>query len=69
MAEENEDHYRGDDAMQTLIGKQLRDLYDSVLVEPLPDKIVELLTKLDDLTGDDDNQDSSGSSSADSDRQ
>ncbi|MBJ3774594.1 NepR family anti-sigma factor [Acuticoccus mangrovi] len=55
--------------MQTLIGKQLRDLYDSVLVEPLPDKIVELLTKLDDLTGDDDNQDSSGSSSADSDRQ
>lgn len=39
-----------DEAMQALIGKQLRTLYDSVLVEPIPDKIVELLIKLDDLT-------------------
>lgn len=38
-------------AMQALIGKELRTLYDSVLVEPIPDKIVELLIKLDDLTG------------------
>ena len=36
-----------DDAMQSLIGKQLRTLYDSVLVEPIPDKLVELLMKLD----------------------
>jgi hypothetical protein len=39
-----------DEAMQALIGKQLRTLYDSVLVEPIPDKIVELLIKLDDLS-------------------
>ena len=36
--------------MQGLIGKQLRTLYESVLVEPIPDKIVELLIKLDDVT-------------------
>ncbi len=35
--------------MQSLIGKQLRNLYDSVLVEPIPDKLVELLLKLDDI--------------------
>jgi len=39
-----------DDAMQSLIGKQLRTLYDSVLVEPIPDKLVELLMKLDEVT-------------------
>lgn len=37
----------GEDAMQDMIGKQLRTLYDSVLVEPIPDRIVELLLKLD----------------------
>lgn len=42
-----------DDVKQSLIGKQLRNLYDSVLVEPIPDKLVELLLKLDDVTGDD----------------
>ncbi len=36
--------------MQSLIGKQLRTLYDSVLVEPIPDKFVELLMKLDDVS-------------------
>lgn len=39
-----------DDAMQSMIGKQLRSLYDSVLAEPIPDNIVRLLTQLDDLT-------------------
>ncbi|UOM34498.1 NepR family anti-sigma factor [Acuticoccus sp. I52.16.1] len=38
--------------MQSLIGKQLRSLYDSVLVEPIPDKLVELLLKLDEVGGD-----------------
>ncbi|MCF3933204.1 hypothetical protein L1787_07235 [Acuticoccus sp. M5D2P5] len=50
----NEDRWResapDDDVMQTMIGKQLRSLYDSVLVEPIPDKLVELLVKLDDVT-------------------
>ncbi|RAI00471.1 hypothetical protein DLJ53_14480 [Acuticoccus sediminis] len=41
-----------DDAMQSLIGKQLRTLYDSVLVEPIPDKLVELLMKLDQVSAD-----------------
>lgn len=39
-----------DDPMQDMIGKQLRTLYDSVLVEPIPDRIVELLMKLDEAT-------------------
>ncbi len=38
--------------MQSLIGKQLRTLYDSVLVEPIPDKLVELLMKLDQVSAD-----------------
>jgi hypothetical protein len=36
--------------MQDLIGQQLRQLYDSVLVEPIPDRIVELLMKLDEVS-------------------
>ncbi len=43
--------------MQSLIGKQLRNLYDTVLVEPIPDKLVELLLKLDDATSDRDERD------------
>lgn len=39
----------GDEAMQDLIGKQLRAMYDDILSEPVPDKIVELLVKLDDI--------------------
>lgn len=35
--------------MQAMIGKQLRSLYESVLDEPLPDKIMDLLVKLDDV--------------------
>ena len=42
-----------DDVMQAMIGKQLRTLYDSVLAEPIPDNLVELLIKLDDLTAED----------------
>jgi hypothetical protein len=38
-----------EDAMQDMIGNQLRNLYDSVLVEPIPDRIVDLLMKLDEL--------------------
>lgn len=38
-----------DDPMQTLIGKQLRSLYDSVLAEPIPDHLSELLAKLDEI--------------------
>ncbi|WP_108660252.1 NepR family anti-sigma factor [Acuticoccus kandeliae] len=51
MSEEDRWNSPEDDVMQTMIGKQLRSLYDSVLVEPIPDKIVELLVKLDDVTG------------------
>jgi len=40
-----------EDAMQDMIGHQLRSLYASVLDEPIPDKIVELLAKLDEVTG------------------
>lgn len=46
-----DDKTNGDDPMQSLIGKQLRSLYDSVLVEPIPDRLVELLLKLDDVSG------------------
>ena len=42
-------HKSEDDPLQSLIGKQLRTLYDSVLAEPIPDKFVELLTQLDDV--------------------
>jgi hypothetical protein len=49
MAEKSGRSGPPDEAMQALIGKQLRTLYDSVLVEAIPDKIVELLLKLDDL--------------------
>ncbi|MEM7694329.1 MAG: NepR family anti-sigma factor [Pseudomonadota bacterium] len=38
-----------DDALQSIIGQQLRQMYDSVLSEPIPDKIVELLARLDDI--------------------
>ena len=37
-----------EDEMQNMIGKHLRNLYDTVLVEPIPDRIVDLLMKLDD---------------------
>lgn len=48
--------------MQSLIGKQLRTLYDSVLVEPIPDKLVELLMKLDEVTTDPQSDDDSSQS-------
>lgn len=49
MAEEDRPSGARDDAMQALIGKKLRTLYESVLAEPIPDKIVDLLVKLDDV--------------------
>jgi hypothetical protein len=49
MVDNDEAPLPRDDAMQALIGKQLRSLYESVLAEPLPDKIVDLLVKLDDI--------------------
>ncbi len=49
MTEDNGPGTPQDEAMQSLIGKQLRTLYDTVLVEPIPDKFVELLMKLDDM--------------------
>ena len=49
MVDNDETSYPRDDAMQAMIGKQLRSLYESVLAEPLPDKIVDLLVKLDDI--------------------
>ncbi|WP_420394714.1 NepR family anti-sigma factor [Acuticoccus sp.] len=57
MANQDEPNGSRDDAMQSLIGKQLRNLYDTVLVEPIPDKLVELLLKLDDATSDRDERD------------
>lgn len=38
-----------DDPLQTLIGQQLKSLYDSVLSEPIPERFVELLAKLDEI--------------------
>ena len=51
MSDEEDVARSHDPAMQSLIGKQLRSLYDSVLLEPIPDRLVELLIKLDDVTG------------------
>lgn len=49
MAEMDDQNPDGDDAIQSLIGRQLRSLYDSVLNEPIPDSIVSLLLQLDDV--------------------
>jgi len=38
-----------DDPLQDMIGNQLKVMYESVLTEPIPDRIVELLTKLDSI--------------------
>ncbi|WP_417488846.1 NepR family anti-sigma factor [Maricaulis sp.] len=35
------------------IGRRLRDLYDDVVNEPVPDDFMDLLAKLDDTAGDD----------------
>lgn len=49
MTHNNGNDVPDDEPMQTLIGKQLRSLYESVLAEPLPDNIVDLLVKLDEV--------------------
>mgnify|MGYP001806574961 CR=1 FL=1 len=37
--------------MQSHIGRQLRSLYDSVVQQPVPDRFLELLSKLDEKSG------------------
>jgi hypothetical protein len=39
-----------DERMQAHIGVQLRSMYDAYLNEPIPDRIVELLEKLDEIS-------------------
>ena len=53
-----------DNAMQDMIGQQLRSLYASVLEEPIPDRIVELLVKLDKVGQDDADGQAEGSTAA-----
>ena len=48
MDEDEEFNHDGDE-IQSLIGEQLRAMYDSVLSEPIPDRLVELIIKLDDV--------------------
>lgn len=40
-----------DDPLQAMIGEQLRLFYDSVLSEPLPDQLLDLLNQLDSVPG------------------
>lgn len=47
--DDNEDPNLDGDEIQAQIGKQLRAMYDNVLSEPIPDRLVELLIQLDDI--------------------
>ncbi len=38
-----------DDPLQDMIGTKLKVMYEFVLTEPIPDRIVDLLTKLDQI--------------------
>lgn len=38
-----------DRVLPSAIGEQLRSMYDSVLSEPIPSRLIELLEKLDDV--------------------
>ncbi|MEM8552785.1 MAG: NepR family anti-sigma factor [Pseudomonadota bacterium] len=49
MSEATHDSGGDDDPMQYLIGRQLRQMYDNVLSEPIPDSIIDLLSKLDSI--------------------
>ncbi len=49
--DDNEDLNLDGDEIQSQIGKKLRAMYDSVLSEPIPDRLVELLIQLDDIQG------------------
>lgn len=49
MTEPTHDSGGDDDPMQDLIGRQLRLMYDSVLSEPIPESIIDLLAKLDSI--------------------
>ena len=40
-----------DDRLQAHIGGQLKSMYDSYLNAPIPDRLVELLEKLDEVSG------------------
>ncbi len=45
------DTHGGSDDVQSHIGRQLRSLYDAVVKQPVPDRFVELLAKLDEKSG------------------
>lgn len=47
---DDDDLNEGDDEIQSMIGQQLRQMYNNILSEPIPDSIVELLVKLDDVS-------------------
>ncbi|XWN32439.1 MAG: NepR family anti-sigma factor [Devosia sp.] len=49
MDNEDDGDFPLDERIEAMIGKQLRNLYDAVLAEPIPDKIADLLSKLDDV--------------------
>ncbi|MEM0908042.1 MAG: NepR family anti-sigma factor [Pseudomonadota bacterium] len=38
-----------DDVLQAVIGKHLREMYGSIVAEPVPDKIKDLLTRLEQI--------------------
>ena len=40
------------DALGEVIGAQLRAIYDEVVAQPIPDRLLELLSRLDDQAGD-----------------
>ncbi|MHB2168896.1 NepR family anti-sigma factor [Alsobacter sp. R-9] len=42
---------RPDTDLQSHIGRQLRAMYDTVVNQPVPDRFLELLNKLDEKTG------------------
>jgi len=48
--DEDEEHNGADgDEIQSVIGQQLRTMYNNILSEPIPDSIVKLLVELDDV--------------------
>ncbi|MEM8853557.1 MAG: NepR family anti-sigma factor [Pseudomonadota bacterium] len=49
MDNEDDGDFPLDERIEAMIGQQLRNLYDAVLAEPIPDKIAELLSKLDEI--------------------
>lgn len=58
MSDPEEFQSDGDEQIQSMIGHQLRSLYDSVLNEPIPESIISLLTQLDSVSLNDDGHNS-----------